>query len=130
MAVAPRWKKSSEELVALFDAVLAGQPGAERRQMFGYPAAFVNGNMVTGLHQDDWMVRLGEKDRAALLAKGGRAFEPMLGRPMREYVVLPKVVLGERRALAVWIRRGIDYTAALPAKTAKRKTAKGSSRTK
>ena len=79
MSPAPRWKKSSAERVALFDAVLSGQPGAERRQMFGYPAAFVNGNLATGLHQDDWMVRLGEQDRAALAAKGGRPFEPMPG---------------------------------------------------
>mgnify|MGYP001339298980 CR=1 FL=1 len=121
MAVAPRWKKSSAELVALFETVLASEPKAERRQMFGYPAAFVNGNMATGLHQDDWMVRLGEKDRAALSAKGGRPFEPMPGRPMREYVVLPKAVLSERRALAGWIRRGIDYAAGLPAKRSKPK---------
>ena len=112
MSSAPRWRKSPPELVALFDAVLSGEPRAERRQMFGYPAAFVNGNMATGLHQDDWMLRLGEKDRAALTAQGGRPFEPMPGRPMREYVVLPKGLLRERRALAGWIRRGIDYGAA------------------
>jgi TfoX/Sxy family transcriptional regulator of competence genes len=126
MPAAPRWKKSSAERIALFEAVLSGQPGAERRQMFGYPAAFVNGNLATGLHQDDWMVRLGEQDRAALAAKGGRPFEPMPGRPMREYVVLPKAVLSERRALVGWIRRGIDYTAALPAKREKKKAAKRS----
>ena len=84
--------------------------------MFGYPAAFVNGNMATGLHQADWMVRLGEPERAALVAKGGHPFEPMPGRPMREYVVLPKAVLGERRALAQWVKRGVDYTASLPPK--------------
>jgi len=126
MGAAPRWRKSPPELVALFEAVLAGEPQAERRQMFGYPAAFVNGNLATGLHQADWMVRLGEPDRAALAAQGGRPFEPMQGRPMREYVVLPKAVLSERRALAGWIRRGIAYTAALPAKTAKKRAAKRS----
>ena len=97
--MAARWKKAPPELVALFDAVLSAEPRAERRAMFGYPAAFVNGNMVTGLHQDDWMVRLAEPDRAELIAMGGRTFEPMPGRPMREYVVLPQAVLRERRAL-------------------------------
>jgi TfoX/Sxy family transcriptional regulator of competence genes len=110
--------------VALFEAVLSREPGAERRLMFGYPAAFVNGNLATGLHRHDWMVRLGEKDRAALAAKGGRPFEPMPGRPMREYVVLPTAVLSERRALTGWIRRGIDYTAGLPAKHPKPKAAR------
>ena len=103
----------------MFEEVLAKEPRAERRAMFGYPAAFVNGNMAMGLHQADWMVRLGEKDRAALSAKGGRPFEPMPGRPMREYVVLPEAVLSERRALAGWIRRGVEYTASLPPKATK-----------
>jgi TfoX/Sxy family transcriptional regulator of competence genes len=119
--VAARWKKAPPELVALFEAVLSAEPRAERRTMFGYPAAFVNGNMVTGLHQDAWMVRLAEPDRATLVAQGGRTFEPMPGRPMREYVVLPQAVLGERRALRGWIRRGLDYTAALPPKAAKKR---------
>jgi TfoX/Sxy family transcriptional regulator of competence genes len=116
--VAARGKKSPPELVALFDAVLACEPRAERRQMFGYPAAFANGNMATGLHQDDWMVRLDELGRAALAKQGARPFEPMPGRPMREYVVLPAALHADRRALAQWVKRAFDYTSALPAKKA------------
>ena len=41
-----KWKKSPPELVATFDAAIAGKPGVERRQMFGYPCAFLNGNML------------------------------------------------------------------------------------
>jgi TfoX/Sxy family transcriptional regulator of competence genes len=122
--VAARWKKSPPELVALFEAVLAAEPRAERRAMFGYPAAFANGNMATGLHQDDWMVRLDEAGRAALAAKGGRPFEPMPGRPMREYVVLPAAVQRDRRALARWVARALDYTSALPPKKKKAKAAR------
>jgi TfoX/Sxy family transcriptional regulator of competence genes len=121
--LAARWKKAPPELAALFEAVLSAEPRAERRAMFGYPAAFVNGNMLTGLHQDDWMVRLSALDRAALVTQGGRPFEPMPGRPMREYVVLPPAVLRDPRALAGWIRRGLAYTAALPPKTAKKRKA-------
>jgi len=84
--------------------------------MFGYPAAFANGNMATGLHQDDWMVRLDEAGRAALVAKGGRPFEPMPGRPMREYVVIPASLQRDRRALVLWVKRAFDYTSALPPK--------------
>ena len=114
--MAARWKKSPPELVALFDAVLACEPRAERRQMFGYPAAFANGNMVTGLHQDDWMLRLDELGRAALAKDGARAFEPTPGRPLREYVVLPAALRGDPSALARWVKRAFDYTSALPAR--------------
>ena len=38
------WKKSSPSLIAVFDAVLPAGI-AERRQMFGYPCAFVGGNL-------------------------------------------------------------------------------------
>lgn len=115
-AVAARGKKSPPELVALFDAVLAREPRAERRRMFGYPAAFANGNMVTGLHQDDWMLRLDELGRAGLTKQGARAFEPTPGRPMREYMVLPAALQGDPSALARWVKRAFDYTSALPAK--------------
>ena len=35
-----------------------GYPDAARKKMFGYPAAFVGGNMATGLFADRWVVRL------------------------------------------------------------------------
>ena len=120
--MAARWKKAPPELVELFDEVLAAEPRAERRSMFGYPAAFVNGNLATGLHQDRWMLRLPEADRAALAKQGGRPFEPTPGRPMGEYVVLPQAVLAKRSALGGWVTRALDYTGALPAK--KKKPAK------
>ena len=56
-----------------------------------------------------------------VLALGGRTFEPMPGRPMREYVVLPAAVLGDAGALARWVRRGVDYAAGLPPKQGKAK---------
>ncbi len=47
----PTWKKSSPALIAYFDKALPDDPRVERRQMFGYPCAFVNGQLFTGLHQ-------------------------------------------------------------------------------
>ena len=41
-------------------------------------------------------------------------FEPMTGRPMREYIVLPKSALADRGALAAWLQRGLSYAASLP----------------
>jgi len=113
----PRWRKSTPELVAIFDAALPDDPRVERRQMFGYPCAFASGQLFAGLHQDGLMVRLGEVDRAKLLAiAGAHPFEPMQGRPMREYVVVPPALYGARSALRRWIGCALEYAASLPPK--------------
>jgi TfoX/Sxy family transcriptional regulator of competence genes len=113
-----KWKKSPESLVAIFDAVLPDDASVQRRQMFGYPAAFVNGNLATSLFQDDFVVRLSEPRGAALLAKpGARPFEPMRGRPMRGYVVVPPAIVAKKKELGAWVREAVAHAATLPAKT-------------
>lgn len=116
------WRKSPPALIAAFDAALPDDPHVERRKMFGYPAAFAHGHLFTGLHQENLMVRLGEAQRAALVKNGGRPFEPMPGRAMREYVVVPDAIVADKRALAMWLKRGLAYVGTLPPKTARRKT--------
>lgn len=112
------WKKTSPELVAAFDEALPASPGVTRRPMFGYASAFVNGNMFAGTFQDAIVVRLAESDRVALLKlKGAAPFEPM-GRPMKEYVVVPASIVATPKALGTWIERGHRYALALPAKSA------------
>jgi hypothetical protein len=86
----------------------------------GIRAPSVGGNLFTGLHQEDVIVRLAEKDRLAAIDKrGARLFEPMAGRPMREYIVLPQSALVDRGALAAWLQRGLSYAASLPPKARK-----------
>lgn len=111
----PTWKKSSPALIAFFDKALPSEPHVERRQMFGYPCAFVNGQLFAGLHQESMIVRLGEGERAELLKEtGATIFQPMPGRTMRDYVALPPAMTaGEAKA---WVARGFAYAAALPAK--------------
>ena len=89
--------------------------------MFGYPSVFLNGNMLACIFQDRIMVRLSERDRAEARAAGGKAFEPMPGRAMKEYVELPPAAVEDPSALRRWIERSRDYVAALP-KKAKAKT--------
>jgi hypothetical protein len=87
--------------------------------MFGFPAAFVNGNMFMGLHQDNMVLRLPDGGRSELLKiEGARTFEPMPGRPMREYIVVPPSVMENRKALTDWVKRAFDYGVTLPPKTA------------
>jgi TfoX/Sxy family transcriptional regulator of competence genes len=111
------WRKSPPDLVERFETTLSGVPGATLRKMFGYPAAFAaSGHMFTGLHQDRWVIRLPDEARAELAAAGGTPFEPMPGRPMREYLVLPDAIAGDPEALAPWLQRSLAYTDELPPK--------------
>jgi TfoX/Sxy family transcriptional regulator of competence genes len=115
------WTKSPPELVEVFEAVFPGPP-AVARQMFGYPAGFVNGNMFMGLHQHNMVLRLPEGPRAELLAMEGAAtFEPMAGRPMKEYVVVPATLLAAPEALEPWVAKALAHGASLPVKAAKAK---------
>jgi TfoX N-terminal domain len=109
--------KSPPELIARFDAVVARYPGAVRRQMFGYPALFVGGNLTTSLFADRWVVRLAPDDLAEVLGLPGAArFEPMPGRPMNGYALLPLDVVGHDGTLDSWLRRAIAHVSTLPAK--------------
>jgi TfoX/Sxy family transcriptional regulator of competence genes len=110
------WKKAPDELIATFDEALPADGRVERRKMFGFPSAFVNGQMFTGLFQEEMFVRLAESERDKLLSSGWHLFEPMPGRPMREYVVIPKGVLDDRAGVRKWVKRALDYAAALPPK--------------
>ena len=112
-----KFQKTPPWLATLFDEVIATFPG-ERRKMFGYPCVFLNGLLVSGTFADRVIVRLSETDRAeALKIEGAELFEPMPGRPMREYVVLPTELCETPEELAAWIDRGFGFVATLPPKT-------------
>jgi TfoX/Sxy family transcriptional regulator of competence genes len=119
-----KWRKTPEELVNTFQVALPEDARVERRKMFGYPCAFVNGNMFTGLHQENLIVRLAEEDRQKLVnQKGAEIFAPFPGRLMKEYVSLPADIIGNTKDLKGWMRRSLEYAAALPSKGAKKPAA-------
>jgi TfoX/Sxy family transcriptional regulator of competence genes len=117
------WTKSPPALIDLFDKSVPASATVSRRQMFGYPAAFANGNLFIGLHQNDFIMRLSEEDRALFSARyGERTFEPMKGRPMREYVRLPEELLTDARRRAPWIKRSLQYAEAIKPKPQSKKS--------
>jgi len=69
----PKFEKSPPELVDRFNAALDRHAGPDvtRRQMFGYPCAWINGNMATGLFASQWWVRVSEPERDELLEVPG-----------------------------------------------------------
>lgn len=120
----PKWKPAPSPLVRLFEKAMMSIPEAKTRMTFGYPSATVNGNMFTGLHQDSLILRLSPQDRAELNRVGGKAFEPMPGRPMREFVVVPEAILKSEPDLSDWLERAFGYTKLLPPKPGKARSKK------
>ena len=105
------WKKTHPDLITHFDSALPQAADVQRRQMFGCPCAFVNGNMFAGLHEDRLMVRVPDAAAAHPAV--------IMGRTMKEYALLPDAVGLSAKAMSGWIERGYRYTRGLPPKAAK-----------
>lgn len=127
-APAKKWAKSSPALKDAFAAALDTLPenAIERRQMFGYPAAFVNDNMCCGLHEENCIVRIGEAARDDAIANHGAGYFGPSGRRVREYAALPTEITSNQRQLNKWVQQAFEFTAAMPPKVKKpkKKTAK------
>ncbi len=123
--------RSSEDAKAHFRAIVPADPRVQVRPMFGNLAAFANGNMFMGLFGQAVFVRLAEAERAELLREpGARGFEPMAGRPMREYVVLPEAWHQDPALMQPWIGRSLEWAAGLPGKAPTRARASKKARAK
>lgn len=116
--------KASEELVAAFQGVAPGGPEAEERKMFGYPASFVHGNMIMGLHEHGFVMRLSPQDLEAAFAEGAAPFAPMAGRVMKSYALLPASITADETKLRTWVARSYAFVAAMPPKEKKPKAPK------
>jgi hypothetical protein len=118
----PRFAKSPPELIERFDSIAADFPEATRRLTFGYPCLYVGGNMVSGLYESSWHVRLGPDDRRELEAIPGAAtFEPMPGRPMTGFTLLPPTIVDDDEAVRRWVRKAVAHGATMPPKVPKSK---------
>lgn len=117
-----KWEKMSQEAAQRLAAIV--QPFAcQKKPMFGHEVYWVNGNMFTGVFQSIIFFRLSAKDQAEFLEtfRDARQFEPMTGRPMKDYVVVPESVLADAELVKAWMARSFQYTASLPEKKAKAK---------
>jgi TfoX/Sxy family transcriptional regulator of competence genes len=125
-----RWRKSPQDLIDLFSSVMPGPPVVQRK-MFGYPAGFVNGNLFMSLFQDDMILRLPENLREELLkVDGAKIFSPMPGRPMREYVAVPPLVMKNTKELASWVLGALEYGESLKPKSRTSKPKKAAAKAK
>ena len=119
MAVLKSSKATQDDKDA-FRALVPGDARVHVKAMFGGLGAFAGTQMFMGLYGDSLMVRLSEAHRADVMAEGGSVFEPMPGRPMREYVTLPYWRDDPGRARPI-VARSMEYALSVPPKAARKK---------
>jgi TfoX/Sxy family transcriptional regulator of competence genes len=114
--------KAGPVAVKKFEELIPPGPTVGVRKVFGQPAAFVNGNMFFGVFGDWVFLRLSEEDRHEIeKIPGVQPFEPMKGRPMRGYVILPEHLLQDRTKTTRWIAQSLSFASKLPAKIKKKR---------
>lgn len=112
-----------EGLVERIDAATASMP-VRRKKMFGTSSWFMESNdqMFAGAWGDGLMVRVGAEETHSLIESGeAAAFDPMGGRPMKEYVLVDSDAIAEDGDLLAWLERGAQFTSTLAPKAKKAK---------
>jgi len=113
-------QKPDAEVAARVGKVMADLP-VYPRPMFGCPAWFVEANaqLLGCVWGDALCIRVGAEETARLVASGkATPFDPMGGRPMREYVLVPAASMRPAQ-LRKWVERGLAFTETVAAKKGK-----------
>ena len=117
-----KFPKSDEETAELFRSLLPPEKSIVVRPMFGHIAAFVNGNMFAGTFGKEIFVKLSDEESSLLMKeKGAFHFEPMKGRPMKDYVVMPATLAGNKPTARRWVQKSFAWVSSMPSKKGKRR---------
>lgn len=112
------WPKKDEALIERVDGPLSIAP-VRRKNMFGTAAWFLESNdmMFIGAWGEGIMVRVGEGRTLDLIESGdAEPFDPMGGRPMREYVFIGGHRIAEDDELLNWLNGASEFAETLPPK--------------
>ena len=97
--------------------------GAVSSQMFGMPSLKINGKAFAGLYEDAMVFKLtGEPHKKALAERGAKLFEPMAGRPMKEWVQVP---MASAKQWKVYAEQAMKYVSGKTNKTSVKRVAPG-----
>jgi TfoX/Sxy family transcriptional regulator of competence genes len=114
---AVEWLKAPESLVKMLESAMQGVD-CVKRPMFGYPAYFINRNMFMGLFQASVFARLSPAQLMELRKKYPSLanLEPMPGRPMKAYYVIPEAVFSNPKSFTSLINKAAEHARSLPEK--------------
>lgn len=113
-------------------AALASTAAITEIKMFGGIGFMLNGNMVAGTSDRGLLVRVGEANEKAALARPGASTMAMRNRAVPGYIRVAPDAL-DAKSIKAWVKLARSYVATLPPKKAKkagRKKAKKADRKK
>jgi TfoX/Sxy family transcriptional regulator of competence genes len=96
--------------------VLEENPNIKEKKMFGGLAFMLSGNMACGLIKEDLIVRVGAENYEKTLGKPHAHKMEFTGRAMKGFVMVDAEGCEDDKALAKWVKQGVDYARSLPAK--------------
>lgn len=107
-------QKYLQQLTALVEQLIAGRfKGAklECKHFFSGAAVYADGKICMTLTTVGFAIKLPENSRNALMQeRGARPLRYFPKGPIKkDYVVLPKAMLQDRRALRRWVKTSIEY---------------------
>ncbi|MBN2500736.1 MAG: TfoX/Sxy family protein [Anaerolineales bacterium] len=106
-----------ESLAQRVSEILVEVPDFEEKKLFGGIGYLIHGNMACGVIEEDLIVRVGTEAYNDLLSQPHTRPFDFTGRPMKGWVMVN--FNGDEDAaddLKIWVQRGIDFAATLPAK--------------
>ena len=78
--------------------------------------------MFFGLFEDDPFERLSDPDKEELLKKKGASnLEPMKGRPMKDYFIMPRAWRDDPETIRSWVSRSLAWSSKLDPRKKTRK---------
>ncbi len=106
----------NEILAARIRNALSRKKGVEERKMFGSICFMLHGNLLVGVCKDSLIARLGpDEGEAALREPHVRVFD-IIGKPMRNWVLVEPEGVEDDDQLAGWIGRATKFVRTLPMK--------------
>jgi TfoX/Sxy family transcriptional regulator of competence genes len=108
---------SDPKLVARLETLLAGRPGVAPRKMFGGVCFMLNGNMCVGVHNDELIVRVGEKQAVSLLGHAHARPMDLTGKPMKGWLTIGRAGIVRRPDIERYVDAALSFVAELPPKS-------------
>ena len=113
--MAKEYLEKLEALLAPAARKLPPEIELEVKHFFSGAAAYANGRLCITLTTVGLALKLPEDSRARLKKKGAKPLRYFPNGPIKkDYVVVPRSYREDRRKLATWARKSIDYALTLP----------------